>query len=129
MPSYKCPHCPEVRPSRSRLMYHIDGVHRNLTNAQQRTSVRNARKVVDVVPELPDPAGAGVSLRLVQAGDVIREMSADIDDVERRMAALDARAAIRGDVRRATLEEVRGLLASAGNRPGADLVADLLDEL
>lgn len=129
MSDYKCQYCPEVRPSRSRLAYHVEAVHRKLSGAQQRDSVRGARRVTDVVTELPDPAETVVSLKLVRAGDEIGELLADADDVERRMTALDARAAIRDDVRRATLEEVRGLLFGIGDRFGAGLVANLLAEL
>jgi hypothetical protein len=57
MTDLKCPYCPEVRPSRSRLQTHIDGVHRHAdTRENRRAAALNARTVEDVVVDLDVPA-------------------------------------------------------------------------
>jgi hypothetical protein len=44
----KCPYCPETRPSRSRLVTHVDSMHKNVTVTRRTLDLRNPRTVEDV---------------------------------------------------------------------------------
>lgn len=48
MSDLKCPYCPEVRPSRSRLVSHVDSMHRNVPVEQRKVAMRAPRAVEDV---------------------------------------------------------------------------------
>lgn len=58
MSDLKCPYCPETRPSRSRLVTHVDAMHKNVTVTRRTLDLRNPRTVEDVTvtgPELAEP--------------------------------------------------------------------------
>lgn len=51
MTDLKCPYCPEVRPSRSRLVSHVDAMHKNVTVTRRTLDLRSPQTVEDVVIE------------------------------------------------------------------------------
>jgi hypothetical protein len=78
----KCPYCPEVRPSRSRLQTHIDGVHRHAdTRENRRAAALSARTVEDVVTDLDDLSAANPLdvPALCICGEPIEQPDADED--------------------------------------------------
>lgn len=63
MTDLKCPYCPEIRPSRSRLVSHVQSVHRDINSSMRWHDVRNARTVEDVAvtgPELTETDASDV---------------------------------------------------------------------
>lgn len=66
MADLKCPYCPETRPSRSRLVTHLNATHLDIPSAARYASVDTARTVEDVpvagteLAEQPPAEGARV---------------------------------------------------------------------
>lgn len=48
MSDLKCPYCPETRPSRSRLVSHVDAMHKNVTVTRRTLDLRSPQTVEDV---------------------------------------------------------------------------------
>lgn len=51
MSDLKCPYCPETRPSRSRLVSHVDAMHKNVSVTRRTLDLRSPQTVEDVVIE------------------------------------------------------------------------------
>ncbi|APZ82201.1 hypothetical protein SEA_BABYGOTBAC_33 [Streptomyces phage BabyGotBac] len=49
----QCPYCPETRPSRSRLVTHVDSMHGNVSVARRTLDLRNPRTVETVAVTSP----------------------------------------------------------------------------
>ena len=89
MSELKCPYCPETRPSRSRLVSHVDTMHRAVSVTRRTRDLHDPRTVEDVVVAGPELAG---SLRQPQpevekahvvrcvCGGPIEPMESDTDD-------------------------------------------------
>lgn len=81
MSELKCPYCPETRPSRSRLVSHVDSMHRNVTVARRTLDLRNPRTVVDVdvtAPELRTASEDAPAIKCV-CGAAIEPLDDDTD--------------------------------------------------
>lgn len=124
-----CPYCDQVRPSRSRLQLHVDNVHRYQASPGARTdAVRKARTVEDVASGPVDPftEPPTVQERIDAAGKDIAHLAGQIDDVIRRVEALDAPDPAR--VRRTALYDVAEMLGKSGQYAAYHKVMDMIQK-
>ncbi len=144
MSDLKCPYCPEVRPSRSRLQQHVDGMHHARDFATRKTAVQAARTVetVELAPDGTEESSAGtptpqdrrdLAVRLANhgkalegAGHEMAQLRYAFDDIDKRMIAMQAALTRPSVVRRATLNQVWDRLIDEGHVQAALVIAKML---
>lgn len=106
---YHCPHCRETRPTRARLVLHMDDVH------------GPARR-----PDEPLVA-EDVDARMIQAGYEIRDLSERAESVLAELNRLAGVANRPADTRYRVLTQAWDQLMNEGNISGANIVMRMRD--
>lgn len=141
MTDVKCPHCSQVRPSRSRLYAHLSVAHDDIerTAAARSVACQKAREIEDAPgidafeysPMTEDERQAALGLlsdRYDRMAVQVADLKAAFDQVDTRFRALDAAATLPDEVRRLTLDAVWHKLVEAENIEGARIVIGMMQE-